>query len=170
MNVYVVGTSHNFQTGRDAESEDLKAFKNFLHAVCAEKDIRAIAEEMSPEALAESGATESTCEAITKELNVQHRYCDPDRNTRARLNIRQHNDLKMLAFQRDWTEKQLRDNILGEHRKREIIWLEQIRSLHQYPVLFVCGANHVESFGDLLLSEGVDFQVLAADWSPDGLL
>jgi hypothetical protein len=35
-----------------------------------------------------------------------------------------------------------------------------------WPVLFVCGANHVEGFSANVQAQGLSPKVLVADWSP----
>lgn len=164
--IYIIGTAHKFQTGNNCKARDLEAFKGYLHEVCKGTGVKAIAEEMSLEALTEWNITESVCEAITKELSLQHRYSDPDRATRQRLGIRQENDLRAEGFLKNWSEKELQRNIRAEHEKREKYWLNQIKALSNYPLLFVCGANHVNSFSILLRKQGLNLQILEEDWPP----
>jgi hypothetical protein len=165
--IYIIGTAHKLQTSNGCRTRDLEAFKDYLREVCKRTSIKAIAEEMSLEALTESNMTESTCEAITKELSLQHQYSDPDRATRQRLGIRQENDLRAEGFLKNWSGEELQRNICVEHEKREKYWLDQIKVLSNYPLLFVCGANHINSFGMLLRSQGLNFQILADDWAPN---
>jgi hypothetical protein len=57
--------------------------------------------------------------------------------------------------------------VRASHATRERYWLDEILSLDVWPLLFVCGANHVHPFRTSLQAEGIDFDVAADDWSPD---
>src|SRR2546426_7823847 len=122
--VIVVGTSHPVQMATDdlnAEAgEELMAF---LENLCLKREIRAVAEEMSAEALAESGCLDSIPMRLARSLRVEHRFCDPDRSERGRLGIRQENDIRTKAFLSGWSESEISSRILAEHAKREQYWL-----------------------------------------------
>ena len=54
-----------------------------------------------------------------------------------------------------------------DDEKRERCWLEELRSLNVWPVVFVCGAYHVECFRQLLESEGLSCEEIVSRW-PSG--
>jgi hypothetical protein len=51
-----------------------------------------------------------------------------------------------------------------DHRERH--WIEELTSLSIFPVLFVLGADHIDSFGILLREHGFTPSTLAGDWQP----
>jgi len=122
---------------------------------------------MSREALAEAGVEKSICEILANELGFRHCLCDPDKVARQALGIRQKNDIRLEGFRNDWELKATQKRVLEEYRKREEIWLSQVEEFQDYPVLFVCGANHVKSFSSLLRSKGIRLKVLSKDWAPN---
>ncbi len=158
--VIVVGTSHTIQTA----DLDLKLF---LERLCREFKVRAVAEEMSEEALAEKSCAASIPMQVASALRVPHRFCDPNRVERAKLEIRQENDIRVEAFLSNSTlsESEIAACIAESHAKRERYWLEQLRGLSVWPVLFICGANHVASFCQLLKQQGIVAHVAAEDWA-----
>jgi len=165
--IYIIGTDHNFQKGQGCHKEDVDVFKEYIHEMCDLTQAKAIGEEMSREALDEAGVKTSVCEVVANELTLRYCLCDPDRATRQKLGIRQENDIRLEGFQNDWAPEIVKKKISDEHRKREEIWLSHIDNLYRYPVLFVCGANHVKSFSDLLSGKGLRSQVLSEDWAPN---
>jgi hypothetical protein len=160
----VVGTSHTIQT------TDLE-LKLFLESLCREFEVRAVAEEMSEEALAEKHCAASIPMQVANALRVPHRFCDPNRAERAKLEIRQENDIRAEAFLSNSTlsESEIVARVAESHAKRERYWLEQLNSLSVWPVLFICGADHVASFCRLLKQQGIVAHVAAEDWSRSSL-
>ena len=70
--IIVVGTSHTIQI---ADPE----LKPFLENLCREFNVRAVAEEMNEEALAEKDCSASIPMQIASALQMPHRFCDPNR-------------------------------------------------------------------------------------------
>jgi hypothetical protein len=162
--VVLIGTSHKYQLpGNPAEQE----FRNLLEQTCKAHEVRAIAEEMSVEALAQKGASQSLCEQIANAKSIAHRYCDPNNEQRQALGIGQEYDIsniKYKAFFNDWDSDRLEQEIRATHAIRERHWLNQLLDLNCWPVLFVCGANHIKSFCNELEANGLHADVVARDW------
>ena len=158
--IVVVGTSHSIQTA----SLELKAF---LESICKEVKICAIAEEMNKGALAERGYAESIPMQVANALQLPHRFCDPNREERARLDIGQENDIRAQAWlsRSKLSESEITARVAESHAKRERYWLEQLRTLNLWPVLFICGADHVRTFCQLLKQQGISVQIEAEDWA-----
>jgi hypothetical protein len=164
--VLIVGTSHSIQLGTQDHTvaEGLKFFlENLQHTY----NIRAVAEEMSSEALAENQCIDSVPMRVASSLGIKHRFCDPGRCERASLGIRQENDIRASGFLYGWSEHKISSLILKSHAIRERYWLKELRALGEWPVIFVCGADHVASFCALLKLEGITAYVEAEDWGDD---
>jgi hypothetical protein len=82
--VAVIGTSHTYQRPGHATEG---AFRQLIQDVCVALKVRAIAEEMSLEALVQKDTSESICEGMAKAADLPHRYCDLDNEQRRALNI-----------------------------------------------------------------------------------
>jgi len=158
--VIVVGTSHTIQI---ADPE----LKQFLESLCREFNVHAVAEEMSEEALAEKDCAASIPMQVASALQMPHRFCDPNRVERAKLAIRQVNEIRAQAWLSNSTlsESEIAERVMESYAKRERYWLEQLRSLNVWPVLFICGADHVASFCNLLKQNSIAAQVAAEDWA-----
>ena len=166
IHIHIIGTNHEYQNGENVTKEDILSFKAYLEFICQQYSIKAIAEEMNREALSEVNQLSSTCESLAEELSIVHRYCDPDRTERKKLGIRQENDVRLNGFSSRMTEEEIRDLIRNENVKRENIWLKHIQEINIFPLLFVCGANHVNSFSKITSSSGFLCNILCDDWTP----
>lgn len=158
--IVVVGTRHTIQIADPA-------LKPFLESLCRDFNIRAMAEEMNGEALAEKNCTSSIPMQIASALKIPHRFCDPNRTERANLGIRQENEFRIQAWLSNSTlsDSELAARVTESYAMRERYWLEQLRQLNVWPVLFICGADHVVSFCNLLKQQSIGEHVAAEDWA-----
>jgi hypothetical protein len=161
--VFLIGTDHRYQT-RSADFTDAQhdAFADFVAERCSALAIVGIAEEHSNEALAESCASQPVLCNIANFLRLRHRYCDPNRQLRSQLGIKQENDIR--AFGSNLSEAEVRDRVQASHRKREQHWLEQLLEFDVWPVLYVCGANHSARLHSLLDQHSIHTELVASDW------
>jgi len=147
--VYLVGVNHVYQLGpysgspmfADSPLAPFEEFDAFLRSALTSHDIYGIAEEMSRAGLKKhfrSGAS-MPCRLATA-LNLPHRYCNPDPEMRRALNI-------------------------TSDSEREKYWIKELISFDTFPVLFVLGANHIDSFERLLRESGFQPLIIARDWS-----
>jgi len=163
--VVLIGTSHKYQRPANPAEQE---FRNLLEQTCKAYEVRAIAEEMSDGALTQRGASQSLCEQIANAKGIAHRYCDPNNEQRQALGIRQENDIRYEAFRNDWDSDRLEQEIRATYAIRERYWLNQLLDLNCWPVLFVCGANHIKSFCNKLEANGLHADVVARDWPRSG--
>ena len=162
--VYVLGTKHDLQKA-ERDPQENAAFKELIAETSKTLQIRAIVEEMSREALGKTD--QSICLQVAHALALAHLYCDPDTQARKQLGIAvDDNELRIQAWYKNWPLEALARVIREEHAKREKIWLDEIRRLDVWPVLFVCGANHATPFAALLTEHDVECELIAVDWSP----
>ena len=176
--VILIGTSHAYQFGDGAvfgdttcSSEDAKQFRQYLTDVHNLHRIRAFAEEMSLDALAEMELTASLPKIVADKLSVCHRYCDPTHQEKVQLGIRQDNDIRSDHMVDGWTKEQIEADVLARgslpsDRIREQFWLRSIQGLDVWPLLFICGANHFTSFAALLRVGHIDIVEEHRDWKP----
>jgi len=147
--VYLIGVNHKYQLGLGGEPirvegtpAEFAEFEQFIRDSIDTYHIRAVAEEMSLAALKKHFISgDSVLCRLARAAGVAHRYCDPDPETRNRLNIES-----------------------NDHRERH--WIEELTSLNVFPVLFVLGADHIDSFGLLLREHGFTPSTLARAWQP----
>lgn len=164
--VVIVGTSHSIQAPtKGTNAVVTEEFKRFLRDLCAAFGIRAVAEEISAEALGQRSLVESIPMQVASSLNLDHRCCDPESAERIRLGILQENDIRAQGFLQNWSEIRIAQHVAASHTKREGIWLKHLQDLNRWPVLFVCGANHVQGFHSLLREQRLSAVVATEDWA-----
>jgi hypothetical protein len=163
--ILVLGTNHGFQREDSKFSIALHLeFADFLLRTIQDGSVVAIAEENNLEALAEHSRDMSVPERIAAELGIPHRHCDPNHQTRAELGIRQENSIRVQYFPKKVSETEVLNELNTSDRKREEYWLQQLLALNSWPVLFICGANHVDPFLKLIENNGIQTSLIASDW------
>lgn len=177
--IFLVGTSHAYQFGdgvvfgeTTCTPEAAAQFRQCLTNIYNINRIRAFAEEMSVDALAEQKLTASLPKLVADEFLVCHRYCDPTRLEKVQWGIRQDNDIRLEHMNDGWTQEQIEADVLARgsapsDRIRERFWLQSILELDMWPLLFICGTNHFTSFAALLKVNGLDIVETHRDWKPN---
>ena len=168
--VVLFGTDHNFQLplcGKDIE----QTFYSAIYELSNSYGVRAIAEEMNLEALNEIGATYSIAQQLCNEKDLRHKFIDPTNKERKVLGIIQDNDIKAEGFLNNWTPEHIDAEILvrgadASDSIRENFWLSKVMEIDTWPLLFICGADHFNSFADLLRENGVSVVESCKDWEP----
>jgi hypothetical protein len=132
--VFLIGTNHRYQmlgelftVTQSQREESIPMLRDLLKR----NEIRAIAEEMNKESLRKHFCRdESFACQVADALGIGHRYCDPDTATGEALSI-----------------PRGKEGNPGKER----YWLEQLQTFHRFPALFIMGADHFESFRNLLM-------------------
>jgi hypothetical protein len=147
--VFLIGTCHDYQLRGEfskVTSNQRDGFIAMLRDLTKRNAICGIGEEMNKEGLKRHFClAESFARQVADELGIEHRYCDPDSATRKRLGIPE--------SEAGWPQ-------------RERYWLEQLQALNRFPALFIMGAEHFESFRDLLRQAGFEAIEVERDWVP----
>lgn len=122
---------------------------------------------MSEEAFAEKDCAASIPMKVANALQLPHKFCDPNRAERTKQGIRQENEIRGQAFFANPTlsESEIAARVTESYAKREQYWLAQLDGLSVWPVLFICGADHVTSFCNLLKQKSIAARVAAKDWA-----
>ncbi|MGB7541181.1 MAG: hypothetical protein WBM28_04095 [Burkholderiales bacterium] len=167
--VVLIGTSHKYQTrGQNHETEHVDQFEHVLSSLCSEHECMGIAEEMNQAALAERGVSESVALAVSAALGVAHQLSDPLPEIREQLDIIcDENLFRAERWLEDWGQERIETAVRKSHESRERYWLTQLRILNASPLLFICGANHLEPFAALLRENGFEVVVAFSDWVPN---
>ena len=105
--------------------------------------------------------------------SIKHLFCDPDWEERKERKIRcvRHLRKKMDDSSTATDEKKIiKRQIRKEDRKRELYWLERLRLKvpeSEWPVLFICGADHVKTFSRILKENDFNVTCICKDWEPE---
>jgi hypothetical protein len=167
---YIIGVSHKVQSKPIgvAETEDQRRYRLCLEQAIGLYQPAVVAEEFSEYALhnagQESGAAhEPLTKAIATAAGIEHRFCDPDKNTRDNIGYLESITISFNLFMtsgRNLSASELSSRADAiETAKywpvREQFWLDQLCDVRDRPVIFVCGDAHIEGFGALLEKNGI---------------
>lgn len=140
--VIIIGTNHLIQTGDARYTPKQHAeFSSILRKTIRKYRIKLIAEEMSEDALADYGVTETLAKGIANSKEISHAYIDLAAPERSSLRIDRLN-LHQMAQRSRLTPAQWCTLEILAGQARETIWLMRILQMNKWPVLLICGANH----------------------------
>ncbi len=167
--VYILGTCHAYQRNDDkCEPSAIEEFRQYLKFVCQLHGIKAIGEEMSISALEENNRTQSVPAKFAQDFdNLPHKYCDPERNIQELMGISPPHVIKYLANRNKCSKEETQKQEWNENLKREPCWLCQIQDLNIFPLLFICGSDHVESFSKLLSAASFIVHIAHNKWEDE---
>ena len=157
--IHLVGTDHEAQW----DIRDIKATKLYarLAIKIKESKIDLIGEEFFEGLLLKQPikVEETTAQRISNKYNVKHAFCEPDENTRKELGVLTQKQLRKKFGTRSAIEGTNEHAIRKEFEKsfwpiKEGYWLNQINKTNCKNIIFICGASHLKSFGDLLTGNG----------------
>jgi len=167
--IYLLGINHKLQWDRNYYNTSLLI--NYIERKIKKHKIEILAEEFSEEIfkdrfyIEQSINTTSLYDIAVRSM-LRHIYCDPDINKRSELGIRRTYIIKKAAnidffkpekdyspeeYERFRRERKIDDDI------REMYWLSQITDYKDGNILFLCGIQHLKSFGAKLVNNA--FQV-----------
>ena len=72
-----------------------------------------------------------------------------------------------MGFYNNWNDDRIKAAIREDNAKREQYWLKRLLELDIWPAIFLCGADHCDSFGSLARESGIQVTVAVADWTPE---
>lgn len=165
----LIGTNHaNQYPGNIHGHADI--FTSYILKVAKARVVDLIAEEMSREALTKARVEKSSVQLAAEELRLLHLFCDPDSEERTALKILDHEQLKQRRGLVHAFDDQI--DLLEQDEKeywplREAEWLARLQQTNHSKLLFVLGANHVESFASLLSSNKYKVEILNSRWRPE---
>lgn len=159
MKIILIATGHKIQCGtsspRDSDRLCELAERIVLEAGCS-----LVAEEMSEDARdAEFGVGSTVPEKVAKKLGVKHLFCDPDSSERQSLGVKSRNEILLEAFFSDGDtddDVEIEEMVRASYRIRESSWLKKLKEANEDGVLFILGANHLQSFSEMLRLSGIE--------------
>lgn len=160
--VYLIGTDHKYQHNSDqyipVPKNDIKEFVIHLKSICKNKTIRAIGEEFHENHLKED--TKLTIpKSVSIDLNIEHIYCEPDDDEAKHLGY-----VATLFQKRHETVEEFDKRALENEKIREKGWLNKLISIRVWPLLFICGSWHIESFKNLLENNQINVEIINNNW------
>lgn len=168
--IYLLGTRHSLQCGTDEWTpEQVGRYRAYVRASCDSHGVGLLAEEMSNDALAYQGATTTVAQQVADEINVPYIALDLNGTERAALGIDDYSlGIAAAPAGTSVTDRALR-KLLGEKISdplRERCWFARILAKDIWPVLFVCGADHVANLLSLMDSVNQVVTLLHQDYAP----
>ena len=177
--VFIFGTSHKLQCGaEECGGDKISLLEKEIRRVLSKYGIRHIAEEMSDDGLrkiAGDKASGTVCQCIAgiagNDVSVHH-FVDLDQKERACLSL---SDAFMFKHSTNNSERvRVREALSALcDEVRERVWVARVLSRDEWPVLFVCGADHAVSVSALFncigKRIGVQATVICRDFDPDAV-
>ncbi len=181
--IYIIGTSHRLQIWSDAlrngevyglTRDNVEAFERYLRGVATSLRADVIAEELNDDAirLCNPGAS-SVAQGIAVSLGIKHIFCEPDMEERRALGVWDTPEFRALVIKAMAEEpsrrlEEVRDELLKQQFPvRERYWIERLRACEpsEKAIVFVCGADHVDSFKERLEAQGNAASIVCRDWT-----
>lgn len=169
IHVYIVGTAHSIQCGNTEKStqEKIAAFCTEIRSICAQYEIRRIAEEMSRDGLKFQCVEKTLSNRIAGDYGIFYHHVDLERSEQAKLSL---GDSLTVVAQRNLdvpNAARLSEGIERlRHEFRERVWVARIISRNMWPVLFICGSDHSASVHKLFRQLGMKAEILHSDFDP----
>ena len=176
--VFILGTGHKLQCGAaECGVHKISLLEREIRRIESKYGIRRIAEEMSDDALRRVRAGDQEPETVCQRIagdDVPVHFVDLGEKERACLSLSPTNivALSLKAFSQGTSERELAkkvseglDKLCGEVRER--VWVARVLSRDEWPVLFVCGAEHAVSVSELFERIWVQATVICQDFDPD---
>lgn len=163
--VVLIGTEHGkFQMAK-RDTDEAQLFYSTLIEQCSTHHIAALAEEMDVVALQKRGADDTVAHRVAMKLGLNHQYSDVPPDVRRKLGIPESTQqIEIDGFYNSASREQIEAEERRSNEVREKYWLERLNEANLWPVLFVCGASHVESFSELMRRDGIDVTLAFRDW------
>jgi hypothetical protein len=161
----LLGTDHRYQFSDPSISKsDILAFEQLIITTCESCGVNLIAEEMSLDALNIKQLSESIPASIAKRLKLPHLYCDPPVSEQLSLGIADENAIRAILGSRQTAPEEIQRFVELERRKREPVWLKNIEANAIWPVMFIFGSWHSQSFAELLSDHGHSYAFIHSAW------
>ncbi len=180
--IHIIGTCHSFQVwtdairndeSLDARKETIEAFESYLREVARLLKADTIAEEASDEWVAAHGhGAYSVAKGVATEMGTQHLFCDPDTGQRRAIALKVGEELRTHAMTvsketgREWAE--VHDTEMKKQfSTREVVWSERLEGCdpNNRSIIFLCGANHVDTFKAALDAKKTLVSIHCRDWT-----
>ena len=162
--VYIVGTSHSLQCGKQDEKRT-KTFKQEMCRLHGKHKIKRIVEEMSPGGLKHHKVEKTVCQQTFENVCIQHVDLDDDDRKKWFLDDDTIINMESIRIGHCKDSTLLRPSFNNlVHEIRERVFVARIISGQEWPVLFVCGANHAVPVSKLLHQLSVRAKILHRDF------
>ena len=176
--IHIVGTGHSLQVlteARRATGQHIRIgeFAAYVADVAATVKAELIAEEASSEWIDSHGpGAISIAMAAASDLGIEHLFCDPNTEERSALGLKVGSELRDHAMAvagttgEDWTDVHTRE-LREQFPAREAFWIERLlgRRSAAREVVFICGADHADSFSASLEAAGLQASIVCRDWT-----
>ena len=107
---------------------------------------------------------------VAAKLSLKHLFCDPDGKQRQLLGIEAEDVIELdQFFNCSISDDDVKRRKRESRTQRECYWLNRLRQevpQSEWPILFICGADHVGSFSKILEEEGFIVIRIEDHWKP----
>jgi hypothetical protein len=178
--IHIIGMDRYYQVSTDAKrhgaaKQEIARFQRYLSTAAKRLGAQMIAEQASEEWVEGHGpGAIPVARRAAIRNNIQHRYCDPGPEERRVYGLKTEGELWDIA---NSIAMRTRRNIVEVWREEvrkgseewEAIWLSRlkVRGVSKLTVIFVCGADHADTFKAVLETNGFKARIHCRDWPKD---
>lgn len=160
--IFLIGTDHKYQHNsplyKEVSCNSMASFKKYIFEIIDKNGIHGIGEEMHRSDLKED-RNKSTLKEVALKLGIPHKYCNSDAQEALKLGHKPYLYKKPSESDEDFYKRDFENE-----RKREPGWIQKILEFNNWPLLFVCGSEHVESFKKLLSKNSIKVVIVDKNW------
>lgn len=172
-NVFLLGIGHEYQHNstlyKRISSEAIDEFKRYISKEHGRYNFKAIGEELHRSEL-KKDRDSSVPEEVAEKLGIEHKYCNNGPEDAIDLEKMGYKETLIkekkgsilkprYESDEDWLLRNMENEAI-----REFIWIKKILECDQWPLLFICGSDHVGSFSTKLQTEGINVTLLNKNW------
>lgn len=180
--IHIIGTCHKTQIWTDlvkkkalgaAPLSKVEDFQKYLTDAAISLCAGVIGEEMSEDRILAFGhnAT-SVAQLVARRLNLPHVFCEPNYTERQELGLRAGDEMvdhvNGIANRTDrgFLEVQS-EEVRKQFAVRESFWVTRLapHDPDTNSVVFICGADHCETFSETLRQKGLEARLHCPDWT-----
>ena len=168
VDIYILGTSHPLQCGSSELPERcISLYESEIKRVLKKFKIKRISEEMSEDGRKHHKIANTVAQNIAKEMNIAYQEVDLSQDDRTNFSLDDSTLFQVMSTFGIENGAHLRsgfDDLVDGIRER--MWVAKILSNNEWPVLFICGAEHSVSIRKLFRGMGFSSKVEHIDYEP----
>lgn len=165
--IYLFGLTHDCQCYNGKNDEQAESLKIEVNRLLKDNKITILAEEYNQDALKETNGKQTVLQTIKDDNPIlKHIFCEMSASMRCDNQIPTRNFIiqKRWLNDQDISDDAVREEMRKYYPIREKYWLSKILKHKDEQILFLCGADHIESFSKLLFDNKIENKTLVEDF------
>jgi len=165
--IYLFGIWHEYQCYGENNDDKADLLKEAVKKAIEKKGVTLLAEEFNEDSFKDPDNSQTVLQFLEREDDdLKHIFCEMSAEKRAKEGILSRPQIRHQMFMHDEEpdEDVVREKERSYYPAREAHWLSVLKDYTDQNVLFVCGADHISSFGELLDENDIESEVLEEEF------